>query len=37
MKQLTESQWHQVAGAFELIIENGSIVGIIENGQEIRF
>lgn len=37
MKKLTESQWHMVAAADDIIVVQGRIVGVVMDGIKIWF
>lgn len=37
MNKLTQAQWHQVAAASEIIMRDGRIIGVVDDGEEILF
>lgn len=37
MRDLTSADWHRVAAADDVIIKDGRIVGVIEDGKEVLF
>ena len=37
MRELTQSEWHRIAAADNVLEQEGHIVGIIEDGETVMF